>query len=521
MCAGKRLLRIEGFIQTGDSLMKSRRVLRTTAWGVVLGFAAAGLTALPVPAAAMPKATTVQWSDCQPEGDETPEQVKGSQCATLQVPVDWHDPDGPTLGLAIARRTAKLPADRVGVLMWGPGGPGDSGVDRVKTGMSRFSRDLQDRFDIVSLDPRGVGRSNPVKCTAALLAGQPSPIIKSPAEFRATIRYNRQLAADCREHTGPVYDHLDTWQTVRDVDAIRQALGESSISFHGSSYGTVLGGQYAETYPGRIRAMVLESVSDHSSAPAKEFLDAQAAAAQDSFSEFVKWCDAATTCALHGRDIHAVWADLLARAGRGEVPDPDPRHPNVAITPFNLSFFAFRALKDPRWISLADTLKQLDASAPPTGQMPVPPGLASYPLAVFCQDWNLGVRDYQEYAGHLARLARNNPDMRYPGQLMAVSICLGQPPAANPQHRLKVRDLDTPILLASTVHDPATGYNWAKNVARQLGRNGDLLTYEGWGHGSYTTSPCMQSAIDAYLVSRQVPKRGTSCAAVPPVGQHF
>ena len=231
----------------------------------------------------------------------------------------------------------------------------------------------------------------------------------------------------------------------------------------------MLGGQYAETYPGRVRAMVLEGVTDHSAAPAKEFLDAQASAAQDSFSEFVKWCDEATTCALHGRDIHALWADLLARADRGEV--PDPKHPNVAITPFNLSFFVFRKLYDPQWVFLADTLRKLDASEPPTGQMPVPPVLASYPLAVFCQDWNLGVRDYTEYAGHLARLARNNPDMRYPGQLMAVSICLGsrRPPT---QHRLKVRDLDTPILLASTVHDPATGYNWAKSVARQLGRYG-------------------------------------------------
>jgi pimeloyl-ACP methyl ester carboxylesterase len=497
--------------------MTSRQVLRTTAWGVVLGFAAAGLTAVPAPAD-VPKPAAVQWSDCKPEGQDDPADVKGSQCATLQVPVDWHHPDGPTFGLAIALRTAKSPTDRVGVLVFGPGGPGDSGVDRIKTGMSRFSANLQDRFDIVSFDPRGVARSNPVKCTAALLVQQPSPIIKSATAFRDTIRYNKQLAADCREHTGPVYDHIDTWQTVRDVDAIRTALGESAISFHGSSYGTLLGAEYAETYPGRVRAMVLESVIDHSSATAKDFVDAQAAASQDSFSEFVQWCDAATSCALHGHDIHALWADLLARAGRGEVPDPDPRHPNVAITPFNLTFYVFRRLYDPEWRALADTLKQLDASAPPTGQPPVPPGLASNPLAVFCQDWNLQVSDYKEYAGLLARLARNNPDMRYPGQLMAVSMCLGQPPATNPQHRLKVHGLDTPVLLANAIHDPATGYDWAKSVTRQLGKDGRLLTYEGWGHGSYTTSPCVESTIDDYLINLQVPKRGTSCPAVPPTG---
>jgi len=108
--------------------------------------------------------------------------------------------------------------------------------------------------------------------------------------------------------------------------------------------------------------------------------------------------------------------------------------------------------------------------------------------------------------------------MRYPGQLMAVSMCLGQPPATNPQHRLKVHGLDTPVLLANAIHDPATGYDWAKSVTRQLGKDGRLLTYEGWGHGSYTTSACVESTIDDYLINLQVPERGTSCPAVPPTG---
>ena len=477
--------------------MRSRELLRTTAWGVVLGLTAAGLATLPA-SAAVPRPAGVQWSDCKPEGKDDPARVQGSQCATLQVPVDWRDPGGPTFGLAIARRTAKSPSERAGVLVFGPGGPGDSGVDRIKTGVSRFSQTLQDRFDIVSFDPRGIARSNPVLCSAALLSQQPSPLMKSQADFDATVRYNRTLAADCREHTGPLYDHIDTWQSVRDVDAIRKALGESQISFHGSSYGTMLGAQYAETYPRRTRAVVLESVLDHSSQTARTFLDEQAAPVQDSFDEFVKWCDQATTCALHGRDIRALWADLL----------------KVSTNPFKLSFHVFRLLYDPEWRKLADTLKTLDESKLAS----VPTGLVNNTLAPFCQDWNLPVRNYREFAGLVDRVGRNNPDMRYPGQLMAVTNCLGAPKANNPQHTLKVRDLKTPVLLANAIHDPATGYNWAQSVERQLGRYGVLLTYEGWGHGSYNTSPCMQSTIDAYLVSRQVPKRGTSCPAVPPVG---
>ncbi|MFC6158582.1 alpha/beta fold hydrolase [Kribbella jiaozuonensis] len=464
---------------------------RALAGAVVLAVAAAGLTTT---ASASP--SRVHWADCKPEGHDDPALVKGSQCATLRLPVDWRKPGGPTFDLAIARRTAK--GSRVGVLVFGPGGPGDSGVDRIKTGMTRFSANLQDRFDIVSFDPRGVARSNPVQCSAALLAKQPSPIISSKAEFTATISYNQQLATDCREHTGPLYDHIDTWQTVRDLDAVRRALGESTISFHGSSYGTLLGAQYAETYPNRVRAMVVESVIDHGSPTTKSFLDVQASAAQDSFDEFVKWCSAESSCALHGQDVHAVWAGLLARSS----------------DPFKLSFQVFRMLYDPEWSALAQTLKDLET---PTAAA-VPSGLAQYPLAVFCQDWNLPVKDYREYAAHLQRLARNNQDMRYPGQLMAVSICLGAPKANNPQHVLSVHRLKTPVLLANAIHDPATPYRMAQSVQRQLGRSGVLLTYEGWGHGSYNSSPCMQTTIDDYLIARAVPKRGSSCAAVPPVG---
>ncbi|MFF1815765.1 alpha/beta fold hydrolase [Kribbella sp. NPDC058245] len=463
--------------------------LRSLAWGVILTVTASSLAVLPASAA-------VHWTDCKVEGKEDPLVVKGSECATLQLPVDWRDPNGPTLGLAIARRTAKK--DRVGALVFGPGGPGDSGVDRIKTGISRFSPDLQDRFDIVSFDPRGIARSNPVKCTASLYAAMPSPLVPDQAGFDALIDYNRRLAADCRAHTGPLYDHVDTWQTVRDVDAIRRALGESRITFHGSSYGTPLGAQYAETHPQHVRAMVLESVLDHSLATPRQFLDPQAASVQDSFDEFVKWCDQTTTCALHGQDVRARWKELRTQAAN----------------PFNASFVVFRQLYGPQWNTLATILKSgvIPTQPPPTTE------LVANTLVPFCQDWNLQVRTYRDYKALLDRLARNNPDMPYPGQFMAISLCLGAPKANNPQHRLDVHNLKTPVLLANAIHDPATAYTMAQSVQRQLGRNGVLLTYEGWGHGSYYKGTCMTSTVDNYLINLAVPRPGTTCAAVPPTG---
>jgi pimeloyl-ACP methyl ester carboxylesterase len=485
--------------------------MKLITWGTVAGVVFAGLTAVPATAV---QSKALQWTNCEVKPTEDPKLVAGSECATLQVPVDWDHPDGPTFGLAVARRTAKDPSARVGTLVFGPGGPGDSGVDRIRTGMSRFTGTLQDRFDIVSFDPRGIARSNPVVCSAALLAEQPSPQITSRAEFDRTIRYNRKLDKDCRTHTGPVYDHIDTLQTVRDVDAIRAALGEAKISFHGSSYGTLLGELYAERYPHRLRALVLESVFDHGDQTTGEFLDAQAATAQDSFSEFVKWCGEATACSLHGRDIHALWAELVARAGRGEL--PDPRQASVRATPFTLTFGAFRMLYDPRWSALADLLKRLETSPPPTGERPVPTGLAPNTLAPFCRDLSLPVRTYGEFAAHVRRLARNNQDLKIPPTLLAVTNCLGLPKAPNPQRDLEVHGLKTPALLLNSLHDPATGYTWAQDVARQLGRQGVLVTYAGWGHGSYSSSPCTQATVDDYLVALKVPARGTTCAAVPP-----
>ncbi|NKI43022.1 alpha/beta hydrolase [Streptomyces sp. LD120] len=472
----------------------------------------------------------------------------GAECGTLRVPVDWAEPGGASFDLHLARRTAGSPGKRAGSLVFGPGGPGDSGVERIRTGMSRFSETLRDRFDVVSFDPRGVGRSNPVVCSAELLARQPSPLIGSEAAFAETVRYNRVLREDCRRRTGPLFDHVDTLSMVKDLDAVRAALGERALTFHGSSYGTLLGEQYAERYPGRVRAMVLESVVDHS-AGTGDFLRSQAATVQDSFEEFAAWCDRTESCALHGRDVPEVWGRLLARAEAGKLPDPED--PARALSAFEVSVLAMKRFYDPQWAELAQTLAALDgtgdvrrqADGPPRAQTGEAPraraderqekrkgkskskgkgaagaGVAPNPFEVFCQDWDLPAADYPAYAAQLRRVAEVAPDMRYPRALMSVSACLGGPsPVANPQHRLRVPP-GAPILLTNSRHDPATGYDWAASVTRQLGGRGVLLGYEGWGHGTYTSSPCARRAVDRYLLTRETPAPGTRCPAVEPAG---
>ncbi|WP_372441610.1 alpha/beta fold hydrolase [Plantactinospora mayteni] len=466
-------------------------------------------------AALPPDAPGVDWSPCAEDAT--------ARCGTLSVPIDWDQPAGPTFELALARRTATDPAARVGTLVFGPGGPGDSGVSRVVEGINRFSPELRRRFDIVSFDPRGVGRSSPVRCSTDLLAQRPAPVLTSQADFDATVAYNRRLWADCRARTGPVFAHADTRGMARDLDAIRAALGEAKLTYHGSSYGTLLGERYAELFPHRVRAMVLESVMDPS-LDTRDFLNTQTAAAQDSFDAFVAWCDRTESCALHGRDVRAVWAELLDRAGRGEV--PDPKNPSATLTPYALSgFLAPRALYDPDYAGLARTISTLSTATPdeageadeakPNGPATSATQTSSNYLAIFCQDWHLPIRDYREYAARVREMARIGTDLPYPQALAALESCLGTPRVDNPPQRLQIRT-DRPLLLLNSVHDPAAGYNWATNVAQQLGRHGVLLSYEGAGHGVYNVSPCTRDTIDRYLTSLVVPASGTSCPAVEP-----
>lgn len=449
----------------------------------------------------------LEWRPCA--DDNT------AECAVLRVPVDWAEPYGPMIDVAVARRTATDPARRVGVLVVNPGGPGGSGVDFAIGAAEFFSAELRSRFDIVGFDPRGVGRSAPVKCTESLVLRQPSPLLTSPAGYDAAIAYNRELAADCRAHTGPVFDHVDAASVARDMEALRAAMGEATISFYGASYGTLFGEQYAERYPGRVRAVVLDSVMDHSLGT-RDFLGTATDTVQDVFDEFIAWCARDTTCVLRGTDIRALWAVLAGRAVTGTL--RDPYDPAQFLTLFDLVKVAFASSYQPQWYSLAHFLKEAEAASAPARR----PGKRSAPLvehpfpAVFCADWALPVDGWADLAAQLTALAGRAPQMTAsPLALSGTVGCLGWPvPAANPQRRLS--STGTPTLLINSRHDPATPYRWAQNVAAQLGPKATLLTYEGWGHAVYGRTDCVTSAVDRYLIELRPPAPGTTCPGVVP-----
>ncbi|BCJ57562.1 alpha/beta hydrolase [Micromonospora endophytica] len=488
-----------------------RKLIRQFIVGV-----AAGLMLIPLapPPASAEVVEGVQWVPC--------EQDASALCGTLEVPVDWADPDGPTIDLALAKRPATDPEARRGSLVVNPGGPGGSGVDSAL--WAWYSDDLRRHFDIVGFDPRGVARSAPVRCALDKILGLPTGAITTAAAFDEMVAASRALADDCRTHSGPVFDHVDTLQVIQDIDAIRAAVGDAKLNFFGMSYGTLMAQQYAERYPDRVGAIVADSTMDHSQ-DARGFAVTQAATGQDTFNEFVAGCARLSECALYGRDIRQFWHRLLGRAERGELPDPDD--PSYKITPRDLVNFVLGNLNyQPYWLAIASELERLAAGRPSGTSAAAArrsaddePTVVDFAYqAVLCQDWNLKPRDFAEWQSILADAQLAAPDLPDPPRAATGAICLGWPtPVRNPQRPITPTN-ETKLLFVNSLHDPATGYNWALGAAAQFGTHAELLTYEGWGHIVYGRVACADEAIDRYLIDGVVPAAGTRCAAAPPPG---
>jgi pimeloyl-ACP methyl ester carboxylesterase len=430
------------------------------------------------------------------------------ECSTVRVPLDWANPQGEQIDIAVARRPATDPTNRVGTLVYMPGGPGGTGVDPL-VAANPFEPELAARFDVVSFDPRGFGASHPVQCDPALIDQAPDPLPDGPEHFQRLLDHNRRASDDCRARSGAIVDHMDTASVARDIDAFRAALGEQQLNLYGISYGTLTGQMYAEQFPERVRSLVLDSVFDHSQDTAG-FLLTQAEAAEDSFREFAKWCDRDTACALHGEDVGAVYDGLYARAEAGELQKPGGSGP---MTPVELSRGTVGGFYGPDWHALATELEALRDSAPisPAQQQEAVPN----PAAAFCNDHRIEVDSAEHYAELFRRQQQAAPHVRAGVGGVVAPSCLGwRAPVQNPQHVPQIRT-DAPVLILNALHDPATGYNWATTVDSHI-EQAALLTYDGWGHGVYDRSRCTLEATHAYLIDGVMPAEGAHCPAVQP-----
>ena len=449
---------------------------------VVTGVAAA-LAA--VTGVAYAKTETPRWEPC-PIGDAPIE------CTWVSVPVDWKHPGGPALRLRVAvlRATGK----RLGAVFTNPGGPGVSGVQRLPSMARKFGAAVRESYDIVSWDPRGIGESAPLSCPPD--ADAEFARLDVPDSVGERVRYEQATAAwarACRQQSGPVFDHVDTLSNARDLDRLREVLGEPKLNYAGFSYGTRIGLFYADLFPKRVGRMALDSAVDPESDEAG-FFDGQARAAEQAFTDYHAGCASRVGCPLDDLTV------TQARAWLAPLLRQDAQLngllPNILRQPAT-------------WPSLDELLGELRAGEYEPGGAQGGSEVASH--AVNCLD----LPDHRTAAQIMADARR--AAARYPlfGRLMAGSVvCTRWPvPATYRPHPITARG-SAPILVIGTTHDTATPYAWAESAAKNLSA-GRLLTVRGTGHVAYGTNACATGVIDRYFLDGSLPPTGTACPGAP------
>lgn len=442
----------------------------------------------------------LQFSDCE----------RGYLCGTVTVPLDHDDPGGATVELAVGMVPAGDPAQRIGYLLVNPGGPG-GGMDGFLDFGAGLSGRVLSRFDVIGWDPRGVGRSVPSGCSAAsrdLYLVDPVP--DTPAEQADLDAAARALADACAAGLGDAVAHIGTLDTVRDMDAIRGALGAETVSYVGFSYGTLLGLLYADMFGGRLRAAVLDGVIDPSLSGV-ELAAGQMVGFARTIDDMFAWCRTDAGCAVTG-DPREAYDRLLAEIDVEPLRDSagtvvlDPARAILAgvVASYTSDLWPLFFQR------LAAALDGDGSSFGQLGEAYIGLGDLGAFSSIGCADAGVATgAELDALADALAEVA---------GDFGRASIVSGLPceywPVAAgtlPTGAIAARDAP-PILVVGNRGDNATPYEWAVSVADQLNA-GVLVSYDGDEHTSYGPSDCVDRTVDDYLVDLVVPSGHVDCPA--------
>ncbi|PZS37843.1 MAG: proteinase [Pseudonocardiales bacterium] len=468
---------------------------------------------------------TLTWSGC----------AKIFQCASLTVPLDYANPAGPTIRLAVIRAKATDPARRIGSLITNPGGPGGSGVDFVKQGYpaqpgqpSHFGTQLRADFDIVGFDPRGVGQSAPITCLTDTQLDQHNaldPTPNTPTEVDAVVTGDKTFDAGCQARSATLLRYVGTPNAARDMDILRAALGDQKMYYLGASYGTYLGAVYAGLFPTHIARAVLDGPVPPSLTTMQLGLG-QAGGFQAEITRFIVDCTTHPDCPLGtdattaGRRLAGFLASTDAHpipTGTSRMLDEALAETGVVVTmygsprswPILRKALAMAMAGNGReLLTLSDLYYERD---PKTGHYS---NSSEANVAINCLD-------HPDPAHNVADVQAEVPAYEQASPLIGASFAWGDlmcaywpvPPKSQP-HPIHYAG-SPPILVVGTIHDPATPYPSAQDMTQQLG-SAVLLTYDGDGHTAYGRgSSCINAAVDAYLAQGAVPAAGTVCQPDP------
>ncbi|ONK14381.1 alpha/beta hydrolase [Streptomyces sp. MP131-18] len=471
--------------------------------------AAAAATLTPgVPAAATPD--TVRWGPC-------PEEVASPrlECSTLEVPLDYRDPDGRQIDIAISRLASEEPSQRRGVLLTNPGGPGATGLDypAVLAG-SGLPQEVLDSYDLIGFDPRGVSNSTPVTCDLTpeqQKRGAFAPYAHTAADVAQEAEYARTIAEQCAASpTAWMLPHTTTANTARDMDRVRAALGEPRLSYLGGSYGTHLGAVYTTMFPDRSDRVVLDSAlgpGGYDVTAMRMF----APGLEDRFPDFAAFAAARPEYGLGTtpEQVTAKFFDLAERLEAAPVQGVDG-------TAFRGITFE-RLYSDALMPLLAETWQALDTDRP-LPPMPPPPADPENSMAarlyVICSDsrWPGTVQEYQRNVAAdrqrypmLGGIAANiGPCAFWPAERVEPPVHIGDRGPSN-------------VLMVQNERDPGTPLAGAQELRRAFGDRATMVTADQGGHGVYPfgRNTCANDAVTAFLTTGQLPSQDRACPAEP------
>ncbi|OHE97323.1 hypothetical protein CORC01_07378 [Colletotrichum orchidophilum] len=447
---------------------------------------------------------------------------KALQCTNFSVPLNYDDLGGPQVQLGIV----KLPAQgqRIGNLFVNPGGPGGAASSMVVSMASKriyISDAVRRSFDIIGMDPRGVGLSTPQKCDT-ILANQPSEFdATTPEGFQKLFNYNKAVGESCRAMTGPVFDNMDTKSVAKDMEAVRVAIGREPMSYFGLSYGTQLGAQYAALFPNAIRAMALDGILQHTGSSASNIMT-QATSLDATIQAFFRFCEAnATNCGDGGQDIRQTWNKILEVAGTGNLKAAEcdgtvKTGCLTTATPNNVIGAARSTLEFPQDSKTFAEMVKLGAAG--NGSF-FTPGLLSGDI--FTDSQSLSIKTVQCQDGHFFAAKDHIEVQRVADMTRTLTVtpgmeqfwhrvidCTGYPAKiTNPRTALDIKGTP-PILLVHSRFDPATSLVYAAGMMEEF-QNATLLLREGSGHTSYLLKGDASRIVDDYLINLKMPPAGT------------
>ncbi|QOR71378.1 alpha/beta fold hydrolase [Ruania alkalisoli] len=452
----------------------------------------------------------LDWSECGTNFD----------CADVTVPMDYDEPDGETITIAV--KTFRAADTAQGTLFVNPGGPGGSGIEMVENISSYFGSELLRNFDIVGFDPRGVGESSAVRCYDSAELEEYYSLefdLETDQGWDDYVQALTDYGDACEANTGELIGHVDTISAARDLDVLRAVMGESTLTYLGYSYGTLLGATYADLFGDNVGRLVLDGAID----PSLSFTEVstgQVRGFERAYRSYLEDCLAGADCPFSGTVDEAMQQtiDLVEQTRDTPVETSDPDRPVDDASLFNaITVTMYSPASWPSLTSAIDALLKDDGSQvqflsdyalerEDDGTYPEDQGAFR---AIDCLDYPVEL-DRQTSTAN----AEANEEL---SELFGEAFSYGEPgcatmPVASDAVREEIAAPGTPpIVVIGTTRDPATPYEWAEALAEQL-ESGVFIGYDGDGHTAYGAgSACVDEAVEAFLLEGLVPEDGLTC----------